>query len=103
VAFVGIRLEERVHGLKPNDAQRVADQLQHRLTVPEEIAELADQLCVHSQRNPDVGETRQDIVPAEGQKRALLEAMNALRPESDDDGDGWDALVAALRSEVEKE
>lgn len=52
MAAVGIRLSDRVYGLDADQAQFLAGQLQRRLTVPEPVARLAEQLWQQSIRTP---------------------------------------------------
>jgi len=62
VAAVVFRLADRGYGLDQQQAQFLAGQLQRRLSVRAPVAELADEIWAQSMRNPDVGETSQDIV-----------------------------------------
>lgn len=99
MAAVGIRLSDRVYGLDAAQAQFLAAQLQRRLSVPEPVARLADELWQQSMRNPDASEASEDITLDEPQKRELLDTLTRVQPEGD--ATGWNALAAALRRELD--
>jgi hypothetical protein len=93
VAAVVFRLADRGYGLDQEQAQFLAGQLQRRLTVPEAVARLADEIWSQSMRNPD-HETSDDIELDAEQKRELLDTLTRVRPEGDTAA--WDALREAL-------
>jgi hypothetical protein len=99
VSAVGIRLSDRVYGLDAAQAQFLAAQLQRRLTVPEPVARLADELWRQSMRNPDAGEASRDITLDEQQKRELLDTLTRVQPEGD--AIAWNELAAALRRDLD--
>lgn len=99
MAAVGIRLSDRVYGLDADQAQFLAGQLQRRLTVPEPVARLAEQLWQQSIRNPDASELSEDITLDEQQKRELLDTLSRVQPEGD--VSAWNELAAALRRELD--
>lgn len=95
MAAVVFKLADRGYGLDQHQAQFLAGQLQRRLTVPEPVARLADEIWTQSMRNPDARETSQDIELDDDQKRELLDTLTRVRPEGD--AAAWDALRDALQ------
>jgi hypothetical protein len=98
MAAVGIRLSDRIYGLSQEQAQFLAGLLQRRMTIPEPVAALADQLWAESMRNPDAGHVSRDILLDDEQKRELLDTMSKVRP--DGETEAWDELRDALRREL---
>lgn len=98
MAAVVFTLADRGYGLDQRQAQFLAGQLQRRLTVPEHVARLADEIWVQSMRNPGAGETSRDIELDDEQKRELTDLMSRVQPEGDTAA--WDALRHALGAEV---
>lgn len=97
VAAVVFKLADR-YGLDEQQAQFLAGQLKRRLTVPEHVARLADEIWAQSMRNPDAGETSRDIELDYEQKRELAEVMSRVQP--DGDATAWNALRDALVADV---
>jgi hypothetical protein len=98
MAAVAFKLSDRDYGLDQQQAQFLAGQLQRRLTVPEPVARLADEIWDQSRRNPDAGEVSRDIELDDEQKRELADALARVRPEGDTDA--WDTLRDALVRET---
>lgn len=99
VAAVVFKLTDRGYGLDQQQAQFLAGQLQRRLTVPEPVAKLAEEIWAQSMRNPDAGETSQDLELDDERKRELLDTLTRVHP--DGDTAAWDALRDALQREAE--
>ena len=96
VAAVGFQLADRVYGLDQHQAQFLAGQMRRRLTVPEPVGRLADEIWAQSMLNPDSQPSRNIELDAE-QKRTLLEMLRCFTPEGD--RTAWDALADALSRE----
>lgn len=97
MAAVGFQLRDRVYGLDANQAQFLAAQMQRTLTIPESIAQLADQIWEQSMLNSNVGPSRNIELTPE-QKRETVELLCRSSPEGD--RDAWDSLAAALEQEL---
>lgn len=97
MAAVGFQLSDRVYGLDQSQAQFLGGQLQRRLTIPEPIARLADEIWHQSMLNPD-SEPSRNIELDDGQKTELLELLRRLTPEGDQTA--WDALADGLEQDL---
>ena len=99
MAAVGFQLKDRVYGLDANQAQFLAAQMRRKLTVPEPVAILADQIWEQSMLNPDSEPSRNIELNAE-QRREMIDLLRRFTPEGD--RAAWDNLAEALERELEE-
>jgi hypothetical protein len=100
MAAVGFQLGDRIYGLDADQAQLLAGQMRRRLTVPEHIEELADEIWEQSMLNPDT-ERSHNVVLTTEKKRALLETLTHVSP--DGDRAAWENLAGVLRRDLGNE
>jgi hypothetical protein len=97
MAAVGFQLRDRVYGLDAKQAQFLAGQMRRKLTVPESVAQLADDIWEQSMLNPDVERSRNIRLTVE-QRREMVELLRRFMP--DGDRDAWGNLAVALEGEL---
>jgi len=97
VTAVGFQLADHVYGLDQHQAQFLAGQMRRRLTVPEPVAQLVDEIWEQSMLNPDAQPSKNIQLSLE-QKKELLEMLRRFTPEGD--RTAWDALADGLEREL---